>query len=101
MLHAWGRAAEQPGRRPGRARTSDAEYVMWVQRRIEATQHEPRKPVKWLAEQHGPGRSAASVQNMLSKAVERGLAKSEPWRLTAKGKRLVAQAEKVAAGGGA
>ena len=93
-LPAWARAAERLQKRPGRQGTPDAEYVLWVLRRIEADSEDA--PVKWMSERYG--RTVTSIQNRLTKARERGLATFRPVRLTAKGECLVEEAQRIAEG---
>lgn len=79
------------GRRPGRRGQDPAVYLLWAQRRVEAEQRKPDRPIKWMVEQWGDLYSEGAINKYVYMAREKGFLppRGEPVELTEQAKRLL------------
>lgn len=83
----WLTALNQ-GKRRGRARSDVKWLALWAQRRVEAQQADPRRPIKWMHETYGS--SEASINALLHRARRNyELLEGTPPRLTDKALKIL------------
>jgi hypothetical protein len=73
-------AAFNRGRRTGARGTSMLTYAQWAQRRVEAQEVDPTRPIKWLVERYGE--SERAINAFVWRARDKGLLTDRPPRLT-------------------